>query len=102
MKKEKQCPHANTVQAGTETKVEVFCTDCNEVIRTGVPIPNYIKGGIVNNEKCTYDPLKDAKLFFVPNDFTEVVFMGGRSTGKTMAIKEFLKANSNCKIINGK
>jgi hypothetical protein len=29
----KNCPHKNKVQAGTETIIETFCTDCNEVIK---------------------------------------------------------------------
>lgn len=35
MKKDKICPHLNTIQVGTDTTVEVFCSDCNEVIKVG-------------------------------------------------------------------
>lgn len=30
----KVCPHINTVQAGDETEVRTYCTDCNEIIKT--------------------------------------------------------------------
>lgn len=38
MKKEKQCPHTNTVQVGTETTVEVYCRDCYCIVRVGKTI----------------------------------------------------------------
>lgn len=38
MKKPKECTHENTLQIGTETTVEVWCTDCNEVVKVGKPI----------------------------------------------------------------
>jgi hypothetical protein len=31
----KLCTHPNTLQVGTETTVEVWCTDCNEIIKVG-------------------------------------------------------------------
>lgn len=38
MKSPKQCPHLNIVQSGTQTCVETYCTDCNELIKvvTGI------------------------------------------------------------------
>lgn len=33
MKNAKICPHTNTVQAGTQTTINTFCTDCYEQIK---------------------------------------------------------------------
>lgn len=43
MKREKQCQHLNTIQVGNPGIIEIFCVDCNEVVK--------VKGQTKNNGK---------------------------------------------------
>lgn len=61
MKKDKICTHENTLQVGTETTVEVWCTDCNEVIRVGKPFPYTVQ--VKSFNEAANQIAKTSKLF---------------------------------------